>query len=68
MKVYTATKRCYSMANSIHAADSPEMKVIYYMGRVHQATREQIEENTGVDSGTVIRLSLGRNPILRVSR
>ena len=64
MKIYTATNTCYAMNHNVRAEDSPEWKVIRYMARVHQATKEQIMQNTGADASVISRLAMKKPPVI----
>ena len=64
MRIYTATNACYAMNHNIRAEDTPEWRVIRYMAKVHQATKEQIEQSAGVDGSVIAKLAMKKPPII----
>jgi hypothetical protein len=52
------------MNHNIRSEDTPEWRVIHYMAKVHQATKEQIEQNTGVDGSVIAKLAMKKPPII----
>lgn len=50
MEIYGLTVRGHSLARSTHSPDTPIWRVIHYLDKAHQSTREQISENCGLSS------------------
>lgn len=68
MKIYQITPLGQRVAGSIHAADTPAMKVLRYLRAVGSASKDQIQNYTGFDDATlgqaIRKLRSQRNPFI----
>ena len=61
MEIYRLSKLGYALAHSTRNPDTPEWKVIHYLGRMHSASKEKLlTEVGGVTPSVLMRLRIKR--------
>lgn len=48
MEIYGLTTRGHLLARSTHSPPTPEWRVIHFLDKAHQSTKEQISEYCGL--------------------
>ncbi len=48
MEIYGLTTRGHALARSTHSPNTPEWRVIHFLDKAHQSTKEQITEYCGL--------------------
>ncbi len=68
MIIYQITPLGQRVASSIHAADTPSMRVLRYLRSVGSASKDQIQNYTGLDDATLgqalRKIKSQRNPFI----
>jgi hypothetical protein len=65
LEIYRLTNAGLLMSHIIHYEGKPRQKIIYYLAKVHQATKERILENVpDATISDIIALRYSKPPIL----